>query len=537
MSKHKKWTQTAMWSLAAVLLLSIVLAGCSGGSNNDTPPSENDQVGESTDNNASGEAGNNGAGDEPVALSWMVRGVVLEDSFGEQFVEENFGVDLDIISVPGADYVQRQQIMMTTGEVPDVMFILDPNEMKKYANQGLLAEVPMDLIEQYAPGIRAEIDEHAPQGWYYTEYNGANYGVPTLYPSGRFTTPVTWRTDLLRQAGIDEIPETIDEMTAAFEALKQIDVYGMSTNGNSYYQAFQKIFGAYGVMPMQWTVRDGEVVNGAVLPEAKEALAQLAEWYQNGYIDPEFVTGANMDTKYTDGVFAFSQNSSIYSTDESNPNSAISVLRAVNPDGEIAFGPLPKGPRGESGGWAWGGAGNIFAFGKQLEDHPEKMQKALEIMNEAVTDQEMFFTLAFGEEGTHWEYVNGTDFKEGITAIPPYDDPSVLQEEGIGMSRGASFFGHSGIYDFYEMYTGASIMELNNMYLDGSMYDIFGKPDILPSAGQYWGDLQKLKTETYAKIIRGDQPVDYFDSFVQQWNEMGGEQLREEGQALYDSLQ
>ena len=512
-------------SIAAGMLMTSVLAGCGGGSETAVTPAAS----------AKPSPGQTAAQDEkPVELSWMVNNIVLPDSEGQKYVEQKFNVKLKMIAVSNADYAQRQQIMMSTGEVPDVMFVLDPNELKKYADQGLLAEVPMNLIEQYAPRTKALFQKYAPQGWYYTEQKGKNYGLPTLY-GGQFTTPVAWRTDLLNKAGVTKIPETIDEMTAAFEALKKIGVFGMSSDGNSYYAAFQKIFGAYGVMPTQWMVKDGKIVNGAVQPEAKEALTLLADWYKKGYIDPEFVTGKDLGPKQLDGVFAFTDNSNVSATDETNPGSSITALKKLNPNGRLEFGPLPKGPKGQSGGWSWGSAGNMYAFGVQLAKEPEKLKKALEILESAINDEDVFLMLSYGIKGKHWDFKNGTDLKEGVKQLAPYDDAKKLQEQGI-YGGGKTFFGGTPDLELYNKYYGEKYLNINKTYGANAITDIFGKPDILPSAGQYWGDLKKLKVETYAKIIRGDIPVSNFDSFVKQWNDMGGEQLRKEGQALYDSM-
>ncbi|WP_168119602.1 extracellular solute-binding protein [Paenibacillus sp. HB172176] len=523
----KKWRFA---SFALVLALSLALSACSG--NNGGNANNNNGEASKTPASTNDAGGKTEGGDEPIELTWMVNQVVLPDSEGQKYLEEKFNVKLNIISVAYADYVQRQQIMLTTGEVPDVMTVMDPNQLFKYADQGLLAEVPIETIEQYAPRTKKELDDFAPQGWYYTNYNGTNYGVPTFY-GGKSTTPVTWRTDLLEKAGVTEIPDTIDEMTEAFAKLKKIGVYGLSSNGNSFYAAFQKIFGAYGVMPTQWMEKDGQVINGAVAPEAKEALAKLAEWYKAGYIDPEFVTGKDLGPKYIDGVYAFGDNASIYGLDESDPNSSISALKNANPDGKLEFGQFPAGPNGDRGGWSWGTAGNAMAFGKQLEKEPEKLQRALEMIDALINDEETFVRMSYGIQGTHWDFANGKDLTEGIKFLPPYDDNVKLNEEGLDKSK-TLFAGRPNSTIFYK-YFGDKYMEINEKYAQYPVADLFGKADIMPSSGEYWGDLLKLKVEAYAKIIRGDEPIEYFDSFVKQWNELGGAQLQKEAQELYDS--
>ena len=40
-------------------------------------------------------------------------------------------------------------------------------------------------------------------------------------------------------------------------------------------------------------------------------------------------------------------------------------------------------------------------------------------------------------------------------------------------------------------------------------------------------NLQDLETSAFLKIIAGEEPVDYFDTFVQEWYAGGGEELTE----------
>lgn len=466
-------------------------------------------------------------------------GLIGDNSYGQKKLEEMFDIKLKkTYPIAHGDYLQKQQLQFAAGEIPDVFFVFDPATLSKYASQGFLAEVPMEMIEKYAPHTKAKLDEQAPQGWFYTNIDNRNYGVPTFYYTGQFTTKQIWRTDLLEQAGISAIPTTIDEMTEAFAALKKIGVTGMSSNGQSFYNAFHSTFGAYGVLPPQWLLKDGKVVNAAVQPEAKEALTKLAEWYAAGYIDPDFITGKDIDIKFSTGKIAFMDSAHVTSLDKTNPNSALSLVQANNPDGSVDFGPLPTGPNGQSGGWAWGPAGNIWAFGKQLENEPEKMQRALEIMDALQNNEENWLPLAWGEEGLHWEYKDSNAGVAGGLMHPdPYNDNVKLQEQGIvDISTGTTFWGAQANLDIVGQYYGQEL-QAQYMQYNKPVWDIFGKSDILPSSGKYWGDLIKLKTETYARIIIGDLPISAFDDFVKEWNDKGGAELEKEANALYERIQ
>ncbi|MDR6550869.1 extracellular solute-binding protein [Paenibacillus qinlingensis] len=476
---------------------------------------------------------------QTLTFNWVnFPGVSTESNYASQYLEKKFNIKLNkVYTTAYADYKQKLQLQLSSGEIPDVMFVFDPGELNKYASQGLLAEVPKSLLEKYAPRTKANLDKQAPQGWYYSNVGGKNYGLTTFYFTGQFNAKQTWRTDLLKQAGITKVPETIDEFTAAFAALKKIGVYGMSTPGNSYYNQFHSIFGAYGVQPTQWMLKDGKVVNAAVQPEAKEALTKLVEWYKAGYIDPDFVTGQDLGPKFTQGKFAFNDNSNVSAVDESNPNSAISLLKKANPNGTIVFGPPPVGPQGKSGAWAWGTAGNIWAFGKQLEKSPEKLQKALQIIDEIQNNEEVWLALAWGEKGKHYDFNDpAAGVSAGLKRIGAFTDPSKLQAEGIpDLANGTTAWAAQPNIDIVAKYYNKNILDAFKTY-NKPVNDIFGKSDSLPSSGKFWGDLIKLKTDTYAAIVRGDKPVSYFDDFVKQWNDKGGTQLEKEANELYASM-
>lgn len=331
-------------ALSSLLLVSIVASACSKPS---TPSATGSPAASGSPKPSSEPA---------ITIDWMqypLSSTLDANSYAVQYLQKKFNVKLTIHPINYQDYAQKQQVQLSSGEIPDVMFVLSPLDLRKFAAQGILAEVPVDTIQQAAPKTKAVLDQFAPQSWYYTGINGKNYGLPGTYYNGQFATRVEWRTDLLKKAGIAKIPETIDEFTQAFAALKKLGVYGITTAGNSDYALFHMIFGAYGVLPTQWKLKDGKVVNDAVQPEAKQALALLADWYKQGYIDPEFATGKDLNQKLIAGKVASYTYGNPNSVDDKNPNSDLSAAKKNNPDATIELGPPPKGPGGQTS-WACG---------------------------------------------------------------------------------------------------------------------------------------------------------------------------------------
>ena len=46
--------------------------------------------------------------------------------------------------------------------------------------------------------------------------------------------------------------------------------------------------------------------------------------------------------------------------------------------------------------------------------------------------------------------------------------------------------------------------------------------------GEAWQTLEKLEKKAYLRIISGEEGLDYFDTFVEEWMEQGGEQITQE---------
>ena len=47
-----------------------------------------------------------------------------------------------------------------------------------------------------------------------------------------------------------------------------------------------------------------------------------------------------------------------------------------------------------------------------------------------------------------------------------------------------------------------------------------------------WATLEKLEDEMFLKILTGEESVDAFDGYVEQWNALGGANIIEELKAI-----
>ncbi|WP_434748756.1 extracellular solute-binding protein [Paenibacillus amylolyticus] len=233
-------------------------------------------------------------------ISWTLHQnlPVPQDAEMLKQVEEQFGVDLDIWNMENNKYESLLDMKLAQGNIPDLFRIRQPQDLLKYQQQGVLTEIPVEMLNQYSPNLMRIIHEQAPAYENAGVIDGKYYGIPVINPTNIYRTPVVYREDWLHKLGLP-VPQTLAEfenMIYAFtfddpDGNGIQDTYGLSSEG------MNVVFGAFGQIvfadQLYFGTKDGKKVVGALEPEMKEALTYLRKWYKDGVIDPEFVTGEN----------------------------------------------------------------------------------------------------------------------------------------------------------------------------------------------------------------------------------------------------
>lgn len=119
--------------------------------------------------------------EEKLEITWM--GVPYNPSAqegvqAELAIEERFNVEIKPIFLTSNNYNDKKSMMMASGEIPDLVYELDPINVSNDVAQGLLAKVPYKTIQSAAPTLYSELNKEAPQAWLYSRVGEENYGVP-----------------------------------------------------------------------------------------------------------------------------------------------------------------------------------------------------------------------------------------------------------------------------------------------------------------------------------------------------------------------
>lgn len=474
---------------------------------------------------------------------------VENDAKMVQYWNKYFNIELNIANIPD---IEALNIKIASGDIPDTLFANSYVQYVKLAKDGILAELPTGVMEVVAPDMYFGYEKEYPGFWEDLMIDGKIYSVQHVNHWGNYRIPIIWRGDWLKNVGITKTPSNIDEVVDALykfaqndpDGNDQNDTYGLSKSG------MWLIYSAFGYYPINdwYQERDGKLVPGIIQPEMKDALKILSKMYQDGVLDPEFVTGENqggywpLTQPFINGRIGLSMRGYFYHwiprTEEGGYAGAIwDALNQVNPEAaksmiiadpiENIYGErnmitagssdLTKG----SGRTLYPGYYNSISK-KVADEEPDKLGKLLQIFNEIGSkDVEMLATAVYGIKGEDWDYDD-----KGVPARKPGIE---VAEETAKGGNTLMFFGV-----LPSIYRQAYPLHFENGDKYGfNSYTVLSnavtKP--LPSGEKYSEELSKIANEAYIDIITGAKPVDYFDTFVEKWLAAGGSILVEEAQA------
>lgn len=500
--------------------------------------------GKSSDKASGSSAQNKGTADKaPVTIEWLAYQTTAQpdpESKVIKMVEEKYNVKFKFWYIDEKNWNDSLNVKLAAGTMPDVLRLRDASVIPSYVKQGILGELPVDRIKKSAPNYMKVVDKYDTGKimWNYTKYDGKNYGFMGIALDGLYPPTMVWRTDWLKNVGINKIPETLQEFETAVYKFRnedpdkngKKDTYGLS------HRAMEAVYGAFGI-PMHeeknhtYLIKDGKPVFARIQPEAKEALALLQKWYKDGVIDPEFITGEN-----TGGYVHLSQafiNSRIGVTrgayyhynpplgegDKGGQNYV--EIKKVNPNAAFEPGKPPVGPKGKSGTTQAGYAREPIGLTTQCTKDERKTEAVLKMLDDLYGDEKYAILVRYGIEGEDYAIKNGE-----IVGIGDDSNSRV---------KGLQIFNFLNVPpDLLKKYK-----KVKYDYADKvASFPGYVSPFIPPTdaGAKNNANLFKLADEAYVAIISGAKSVDSFDEFVKTFRKNGGDEVEKAMQEEYSKL-
>ncbi|HHU02352.1 MAG TPA: extracellular solute-binding protein [Christensenellaceae bacterium] len=120
-----------------------------------------------------------------------------------EFIKQHPEVSgVEVLYMPIQDYIKKLAVALPSGDVPDIMEIEDSWAVP-YVTGG--------YFEPNTDELNAILDEMRPEFKNCLSYEGVSYGVPVA----PFHEIMYYNLDYLAEAGIEEIPETMDDLIDA----------------------------------------------------------------------------------------------------------------------------------------------------------------------------------------------------------------------------------------------------------------------------------------------------------------------------------
>jgi putative aldouronate transport system substrate-binding protein len=302
--------------LALVMMVTVVLAACSKNENSTSSPSSSESSGAS-------QPASNAA---PVEISVFANQEATQDlqtsAFSKKMEEMfNFKFKWEVVPYDGAK--EKRQISLASGDYPDTYILTDyidrfsQADVLKYGQQGVI--IPLnELIDQYAPNIKAALEKDPVLREFSTAPDGNIYGLVSYSQCFHCSYPnKMWLNTKWLEALNLEMPKTTEEFKKVLQAFKNDDPNGNGQKDEVPLSGSIEDFGVR-VIPflMNGFVYDddrnylnltnGKVESAAIKPEWREGLTYIKSLYDEGLIDPGAFTqnaeafkkiGENADTQ------------------------------------------------------------------------------------------------------------------------------------------------------------------------------------------------------------------------------------------------
>ncbi len=497
---------------------------------------------------------------EKVTITWTTYYTAppAEDAIIIKMIEERFNCDIDMLPIDDANFNEVLNTYIMGGNVPDVIRLKDPSQFSGYVDQEVLGAIDMDTLRTLAPKICTAIDNYADGSfWAYGAVDGVQYGIPAISSGNMFHLPVVYNETWLKKLGA-EIPTTLDEFHDLMVRFTKEDpdgngvddTYGLSSDG------LRVLWGAYGVNPgacdgrtdhSYFQLLDGEVQYAATSNQYKEALKVAHEWYLEGIIDPEFVTGEN-----TGGYWAISHslvNHRIGMTVRGNyyhwvmpgqyqvydaegnlidceAGNVAKEFLAVNPDESVVLGQPVEGPYG-AGVKSWNMLAQFYCFSESATSNPDKWERIcaiMEFMDRQYSDDVETYTSwwedVYGEVNNYWYWQDPENNIAAVTDSFRDKYPEFASVDEYGPTQ-------------WGPNLAILLPTRGNQWAQSIHYDEKGIVNLvqfsLPLMAEYQSNLTHLKDTWMIDFITGAKDVDAdWDAYIAEMNASGLQEMVDE---------
>lgn len=542
-----------IYSAAAILLLFCVLSGC-------TVPVKKHNSGQqmSEENRQAWEKAETtpyGAYPELVTYtlgqmngannSNLPEGDTYEDNAYTRYLRKMLNIQNDNIYMESEDrYNEFANIIVKDQTIPDVMVVSDRETLKELVENDLVEDLTEAFEKCTSTRIKEMYESYGGELLEAGKFDGKLMAVPeTVIDHG---PNLLWlRKDWMDKLGLKE-PETLEDAYEIIEAFVKnkmgteegeepvglaCDTGLVGTTSSSY--SVDAVFDSFHASPQRWIQKDGRIIYGSLTEETKKALFCLHDLYERGILDKNFALRApnNIRDLVVEGKCGaffglwWTPNNPLMDALEKDKNAEWEPYYLQEPSGQEVYASLRN---------------NKYVVVRKGYEHPEIVMKIISVLfdytrYEAEDAEEVNAYFALNVDPTARPLVINVDYNEATYQVTKNIRAALNGAYGENNLTAieASYYQACRNYLEKENYTAEdwaaykSRISAVGLLVDGD-YTPAVHPYLDDTDGVIPQSLKQLEKDAFIKIIMGEEPVSYFDVFVRQWYQQGGQELTEQ---------
>lgn len=431
--KKKTYLRRLMSTALAGAMVMGMMAGCgSNGSDTDSNNDNNTQQDDASDNadqadntDNSGDSSSAAAGIdgwEPFAENVTLKIPVYDrgaegvpaigENYWEKWIQENFAdkynITMEFVPITRTDVLTSYALLAGAEDLPTILMEYDYPKLASWAEEGYLTTYDLDEFAQIAPTYYQRMVSNGQIE--YTNMNGECYFALAERPyyNTNYTFVTIYRQDWLEQIGLDKYPNNWADEKAMLQKLVDEGISEHPWGGHMASEAGVDQNYAFRTYPEDeetWATVGHYAIPALSSEAQKKFLKRENELYNLGFKNPEYyITDVETDkADFVNGKTLF------YAGYISADMDFVTAFYEQNPDGKLAVkisenvvdqaeGTVPYAFRSNNP------FGMMIGFSSQASD--DEIKAAMMYM-EWMTQEDNLFTMQWGDEGEHYEMVDG----------------------------------------------------------------------------------------------------------------------------------
>ncbi len=473
----------------------------------------------------------------------------FENNIWTRGYEQELGIKVKYLwTVPAAQGEQKMNVAIASNDLPDITPV-NLRQFKQLVETGVALDMT-EFVKDYAtPFTQEMLQSDYGVGLQQVSLNGKVMALPHIGGNIDGAAMLWIRADWLKNLGLSA-PKTIEDVFTIAEAFTKNDPNQSGKDDTLGLGLTKDLFGGFAVLDgffeghhayVNGWVKDsaGGLVFGSIQPQVKTALAQIAEMYKAGYIDQEFAVkdGSKVAEDTSSGKIGMVYGQHwipfwpLQSTIDNNPEADWKPYSIASVDDKQAKVIIS------------GSAGTAYVINKKMKN-PEAAVKLYNYYYDKdcalseqfdpeyhADDNRKYNRYQYALIGSHYGQQN-IFIHRNVKKYLDTKDESVLENYWVKDNfqqiqnyldgdktywMSYAWSGPEGAFSVIDNYDNNDLFLLNGY--------IQADTETMAEKG---ATLNKMRLETFTKIIMGTASIDEFDTYVDNWKKLGGDDITKE---------